>query len=67
MVAIVTYNGEDYIEDCLKSIITKSNVQIHVLDNNSRDGTVDIIKENYPSVYLTQSTENLGFGKANNA
>lgn len=66
MVAIVTYNGEDYIEDCLKSIITKSNVQIHVLDNNSRDGTVDIIKENYQSVYLTQSTENLGFGKANN-
>ena len=66
MIAIVTYNGENYIKDCLNSIVTKTNCKIHVLDNNSTDNTLAIIRKDYPNVQITQSTENLGFGKANN-
>ena len=66
MIAIVTYNGENYIKDCLNSIVTKTNCKIHVFDNNSTDNTIAIIKESYPNVHVTQSTKNLGFGKANN-
>jgi len=66
MIAIVTYNGENYIKDCLNSIVTKSNCQIHVLDNNSTDRTTTIVEKEFPNVHLTRSSDNLGFGKANN-
>ncbi|MDG1720402.1 MAG: glycosyltransferase, partial [Bacteroidia bacterium] len=55
MIAIVTYNGENYIKDCLNSIVTKSNCQIHVLDNNSTDRTTTIVEKEFPNVHLTRS------------
>lgn len=66
MIAIVTYNGQEHIERCLDSIQSKANFQIHIIDNDSKDDTVSLIKGKYPHVHLTQSSDNLGFGKANN-
>lgn len=66
-VIIVTYNGEKWIYKCLKSVYSsneKSNVI--VIDNKSTDNTVAIINQNFPDVILMESSENLGFGKANN-
>ena len=37
-----------------------------VVDNNSSDGTIDFIEENYPDIILLQQKKNLGFGQANN-
>jgi len=64
---IVTYNGSKFIEKCLASI-SKCDVdhQIIVIDNNSSDDTVTIIKGKFPHVNLIKSKINLGFGKANN-
>lgn len=65
---VVTYNGEDYIDDCLKSLLkSKIQLDIYVIDNNSKDSTKDIVKRHKP--YLKKiifSDNNLGFGKANN-
>jgi len=37
-----------------------------VIDNNSQDGSVDIVKNNYPDVAVLENKENLGFSKAMN-
>ncbi|AIQ38139.1 MULTISPECIES: glycosyltransferase family 2 protein [Paenibacillus] len=66
-VIIVNFNGADYIGDCLDSLInqTYNNFEIIVLDNNSTDNSIDIIRE-YPSVHLIKSEKNHGFAKGNN-
>ena len=66
LIAIVTYNGEKYIKKCLDSIISKQHeIEIFIFDNSSKDTTLDIL-ENYKHLTTKYSTENYGFGKANN-
>jgi GT2 family glycosyltransferase len=64
---IVTYNGVQWIEKCLKSLM-KSNVktEIIIVDNASSDATVEIIRSQFPSTHILQQQQNVGFGKANN-
>lgn len=64
---VVTYNGSRWVRQCIGSLV-KSNYQINVIvvDNNSTDDTVEIIKKEFSQVDLIVSSENLGFGKANN-
>ena len=65
-VIIVTYNGSKWMEKCISSVLNSSYpVEIIVIDNNSNDNTVSILKQ-FPRVHLIESQENLGFGKANN-
>ncbi len=56
-----------WIDRCLESV-AQSNLpaDIYVIDNGSTDGTIKHIRENYKNVALLESSENLGFGKANN-
>ena len=68
-VIIVSYNVKAYLDQCLKSVIRASkniNVEIIVVDNFSKDDSVEHIKSNFPSVHLIQNKSNLGFGTANN-
>jgi len=66
-VIIVTYNAMKWAEKCFGSL-RNSSVSLHciVVDNGSTDGTQDYIKNNFPEVEFIQSSDNLGFGKANN-
>jgi GT2 family glycosyltransferase len=52
-----------WLSKCLES--TKPYAVV-VVDNNSKDDTVNFIKSNYPGVNLLQQSKNLGFGQANN-
>ena len=64
---IVTYNAKELIERCVRSLYQSSvKTAIVVVDNNSSDGTAQIVQNNFPEVKLIQSRVNLGFGKANN-
>ena len=64
---IVCYNGTKWIRKCLTSVSSSSiDVKIIVVDNNSKDRTIQIIEEEFPSVMLLKQTKNLGFGQANN-
>ncbi|MUP44173.1 glycosyltransferase family 2 protein [Gramella sp. BOM4] len=66
-IIIVTFNGIQWIQKCIQSILTKSSHhQIIVVDNNSSDNTVEFLRENYPSIFLFELDANLGFGSANN-
>lgn len=65
-VIIVTYNGARWIDKNIPSLLASPYpVHIIVIDNQSTDNTVALL-QNYPEVDLILSTENLGFGKANN-
>lgn len=64
---VVTYNGINWIEKCLNSLILSTiPVNIIIIDNGSTDGTQAIIQSCFKNVDFIQSTKNLGFGKANN-
>ena len=66
-VVVVTYDGANWIDKCLSSLGSSMySVRIVVVDNNSKDSTTKIIKENFPNLVLIESAENLGFGQANN-
>jgi len=62
-IVIVTYNGLEWIDRCLMSC---NNYEVIVVDNSSKDGTVDFINKHYPSVCILPQNKNLGFGGANN-
>jgi N-acetylglucosaminyl-diphospho-decaprenol L-rhamnosyltransferase len=67
LVIIVTYNAKKWIDNCLNSLKTSSiPVDVFIVDNNSSDGTVEYLYENYKNTKLVESEANLGFGKANN-
>ncbi len=64
---VVTYNGSKWIRQCIGSLVESNYpVNIIVVDNDSTDDTVEIIKKEFSQVDLIMSSENLGFGKANN-
>jgi GT2 family glycosyltransferase len=66
IVIIVTYNGELWIERCLKSIQDSTvHSTVMVIDNASKDKTTSIIKH-FPRTILIENSSNIGFGQANN-
>lgn len=66
-VIVVTYNGAKWTDKCFGSLVNSSvPLKILAIDNNSSDGTPDIIHERFPDVEVIRSKINLGFGVANN-
>jgi len=68
-VIIVTYNSADHIATCLESVFAQREAvdqQVVVVDNDSRDGTVALIRERFPEVELVLPGENLGFARGVN-
>ncbi|MBI3952753.1 MAG: glycosyltransferase family 2 protein [Candidatus Doudnabacteria bacterium] len=68
-VVIVNYNTKDLLKKCLKSVFashTSFSFEVLVSDNGSKDGSVLMIKEEFPEVKLIENNANLGFSKGNN-
>lgn len=68
-IVIVSYNSEDHIAACLESVFAQKksvSQQVIVVDNESRDGTVALIREQFPQVELIIPGANLGFAKGVN-
>lgn len=61
-VVILNYNGRDYLEQFLPSVVRHSlPYEVIVVDNASTDDSVDFISENHPDVTLIRFEENFGF------
>ncbi len=68
-VSIVNYNTRDLLKDCLNSAyenIKGVKFEVILVDNNSTDDSVKMIKEEFPWVTLIENGGNVGFAKANN-
>ncbi|MDD5625873.1 MAG: glycosyltransferase family 2 protein [Patescibacteria group bacterium] len=68
-IIIVNYNAQDWLEDCLRSILKYSadiKLEIIVIDNNSTDESKKFIREKFSTIKLIESDKNSGFGQANN-
>jgi len=69
-IVIVTYNGKKYLSDLLSSLedqrLDNLKVEIIIVDNNSTDGTVEYLKNNYQNIKIFENQDNLGFAKGNN-
>lgn len=68
-ILLVSYNAQDHIAECLRSIrehTTGIEYEVIVSDNASTDGTVEMIRQEFPWVRVVENGKNLGFGTANN-
>jgi GT2 family glycosyltransferase len=69
-IIIVSWNVKIFLEKCLNSIFRNQHnldLEVIVVDNASTDGTVEMIKQQFPQVNIIANSENLGFAAANNA
>tara|TARA_A100000164_G_scaffold375241_1_gene409866 strand:- start:409 stop:1305 length:897 start_codon:yes stop_codon:yes gene_type:complete len=64
-IIIVSYNVKEYIVSCIQSIYkhSKSNhsFEIIVVDNDSKDETIDALVKNFPNITLIKNRHNAGF------
>ena len=63
-IVIVSYRCRELLRGCLESIRAHPPawpVTVHVVDNASNDGTVEMVRRDFPEVQLTASEQNLGF------
>ncbi len=67
-VIIVSYRTPDILRDCLRSVREEAGLpcEVIVVDNASGDGTVEMVRREFPEVVLIDSATNLGFSPANN-
>ncbi|OGK27644.1 hypothetical protein A3C28_04855 [Candidatus Roizmanbacteria bacterium RIFCSPHIGHO2_02_FULL_39_9] len=80
-IVLVSYNTKNITRHCLESISTslknsKLTVEVIVIDNGSKDGSIEMLKKVQSSEFIVHSeniklkiissNKNLGFGKANN-
>ncbi|MEW5957199.1 MAG: glycosyltransferase family 2 protein [Chloroflexota bacterium] len=71
-IIIVNWNVRDLLAACLRTVqadLAGSNVsgQVWVVDNASTDGSVELVRREFPQVKLISSNRNLGFAAGNNA
>lgn len=68
-VIIVSYNVRYFLEQALLSIRRAAegiSVEVFVVDNDSSDGSVDLVRQKFPEVRLIANEDNPGFAVANN-
>ena len=68
-IVIVNYNVKHFLEQCLKSVyqaIQNIEAEVFVVDNNSIDGSQDMVRSSFTDVKLIANSKNTGFSTANN-
>ncbi len=66
-VVILNWNGAKLLEQFLPSIVAFSNeANVYVADNASTDNSIQVIKEQFPTVKIIQNDDNYGFAKGYN-
>jgi GT2 family glycosyltransferase len=68
-IVIVSYNTKNDLENCLQSLHDhppRATHEIVVVDNASRDGSVDAVRARWPAVTVVPLNSNVGFASANN-
>jgi GT2 family glycosyltransferase len=63
LVLILSYNGKNLLNDCLRSYLSNSypSFRVVVIDNGSTDGTREYVESNFPEVKLLRTDINLKY------
>jgi GT2 family glycosyltransferase len=68
-VVIVSWNTRDILRGCLRSVFEQTRdifFEVIVVDNNSHDGSADMVRAEFPQVQLIANSQNRGFAAACN-
>lgn len=68
-VVVVSWNTRDILRGCLRSIFEQTrevSFEVFVVDNNSHDGSAEMVRAEFPMVELTANAQNRGFAAACN-
>ena len=68
-IVIICWNDLKVIKDCLESVYRETSTipfEVIVSDNGSTDGSVDYIRQNFPTARILENGANLGFARGNN-
>jgi N-acetylglucosaminyl-diphospho-decaprenol L-rhamnosyltransferase len=68
-IIIVNWNTRELLTQCLQSLhdtMSSLTLETIVVDNASTDGSVEMVRREFPQTRLIQNTENVGFARANN-
>lgn len=68
-IIILNFNGKKFLSDCIRSVLAQSYSEFELLffDNNSSDGSIEFVNENFrdPRIKVVSSGTNLGFAGGN--
>lgn len=70
-VIIVSWNTKQILKECITSLFDElsslaESSEVFVVDNDSIDGSAEMIRESFPGVMLIENEDNKGFGRACN-
>ena len=67
-VMVLNYNGLQYLQDVLTSVLESDykNIEVLMIDNYSTDESVDFVRKNFPGVKIVQTWRNAGYSRAYN-
>jgi GT2 family glycosyltransferase len=70
-ISIVSYNTRELLRECLTSLHAREvegevSLEIIVTDNSSDDGSLEMVRREFPEVISLEAGGNLGYGRANN-
>lgn len=68
-IILVSYNTEALLRECLASVYAHTHgcsFEVIVVDNASQDGSVAMLRNEFPAVRCIEAGANLGFGAGNN-
>lgn len=68
-IVIVNYNVSGLLRRCLQTVFASEGdftYEVCVVDNNSADDSVEMVRSEFPQVHLIANRENVGYPAANN-
>ena len=74
-IIVVNYNVKYFLKQCLASVYgsqrrladgSELELDVWMVDNDSVDGSVEMVREEFPDVHVIANHDNVGFAKANN-
>ncbi|OGW44692.1 MAG: hypothetical protein A2132_05310 [Nitrospirae bacterium RBG_16_43_11] len=68
-ILIVNWNTKVFLDGCLQSIyssVKDISFEVIVVDNNSGDGSAEMVRKTFPETRLIENKENAGFARGNN-
>lgn len=69
-IIVLNYNGKELLKDCFSSLsrinYPKKRYEIIMVDNGSKDGSIEYVKNFFPHIKVLALDKNYGFAEGNN-